>query len=173
MPIKKKYCNGSDKFLISLVNPGDAPTVENLNFSFRYQALNEYDTTQITRHLYYDGSKSQLPHFVNLEWEIDFSGLLDEDHSLINRLKNAKFEGKRIILTPHIDVERSFEVQLIEGERRKLGQYYNDRQDGANKDYVLWLENVSSILRHNWIDVYEAEIGAQYPIILDQEYLSI
>lgn len=147
----KRYTNGSDKFKINLIDT--AGNTEELDFSFRYQALNEYDLTKTTRRVYRDGSKNSKDHYVNLEWEIDFSGLLDTDQYLIDRVKNAKFDNKTIWLIPHTDVpQRSFEVQLMNNEKRKLGQYYNEDKDGANKDYILWFENTKRQPRHAWVD---------------------
>ena len=161
----KRYINGSGKFQINLIDT--AGNTEELNFSFRYQALKEYDQTKITKHNFRDGSKNMKPHYVLLWWKIDFSGLLDTDQGLINKVKNAKFENKTIWLIPHIDVpQRSFNVLLMEDERRELGQYYNDRQDGANKDYILWFENAERQERHNWVDPDDIPVIASNELLI-------
>jgi len=147
----KEYINGSGKFRILLID--SAGGTETLDFSFNYTALNEYDQGIATRHIFSAGNKRKLLHFSNLIWECDFSGLLlSGDAVLINKVKNAEYEGKTIWLIPHIETAwRVFKVQIIE-DSRKLGQYYNNDQTGANKDYVIMFENVDAINYYNWID---------------------
>lgn len=147
----KNYVNGSDKFRIILFDPRNAQEV--LDFSFNYTALHEYDLGVAARVKLDTGAKKKKLFHVDMEWEIDFSGLFKTpDAMLVQEVKNAEFQGKTIYLIPHIDVDtRIFKVQVIE-KQRKLGQYYNEQQNGPNKDYIIWFENVDAITEYNWID---------------------
>lgn len=149
MSSQNQSINGSDKFRIRLVDASGIS--ETLNFSFRYQALNEYDTTVSIRHELIKGSIIKKPKFVKLKWEIDFTEWLEKnDAKLINKLKNAEMDGYKIFLTPHIDLPgRYFQVNIVEDER-KLGKHYG--RYTPNKDYVITFENTNTINRHNWLD---------------------
>lgn len=141
--------NGSsDKFSFRLKYPGGA--TETLNFSTQYEALYEYDVTIATRHELIKGSKVKKTKYVNLEWELDHSGFLNKsDAKLINKLKNAEFDGAEITIIPHSDAPfRKYRVHILE-EKRKMGKHPGNQ---PNKDYVLWFENADAINRHNWID---------------------
>lgn len=163
MPIKRAI-NGSDKFKFILID--SANVTEELNFSFNYTALIEIDFGTATRKIYTDGSKSKILHWVNLEWIIDFSGLFElPDEKLVNKIKNAEFENKKIYLVPHMEVpDRVHQVQIIE-DKRTLGQYYNTDQTGANKDYIIQFENVNPIARYDWRDPDDISIWMDETIL--------
>lgn len=147
----KDYINGSGKCKFVLIDSTGG--TEELNFSFRYTAYNEYDSASATRHKFRAGNKKKIIHHIDMMFEVDFSGLLENpDAQLINKLKQAEIENKTIWLIPHTDVPtRGYKVQIVE-DTRKLGQYYNIDQTGANKDYVLLFENVDAINNFDWID---------------------
>lgn len=141
--------NGSsDKFSFRIVFPSG--TSEVINFSSKFQALNEYDSSTHLRHELIKGAKVKKVKHVNLEWEIDFSEFLSKDDAkLINKIKNAEYDNCKLFLTPHTDApNRKFRVLIIE-EPRKLGKHYGNQ---ANKDYVLKFENADTISRYNWLD---------------------
>ena len=146
---KKHAPNGSDKFQIQLRKESETTII--LDFKTHYQALHEFDKGVGVSAKSITGKKAKKVLFIDMEWEIDFSGALDLPEALyIDQIKNAELDGWEIWLIPHIDMdERIFHVQIIE-EMRKLGIYPGPNP--YSKDYVIKFENVDSILRYNWKD---------------------
>jgi hypothetical protein len=153
--MSRKYVNGSDKCRFILVSPGGGQEIIDLEFT--YQALKEYDICEATKIVLINGKKKKKPRYINLEWELDcseyFAGEDSNNQQLaVQRIKNAEFEGKQIILIPHIDQPwRNFKVQIVE-EQRELAQYYNLDMDGPNFSYVIKFENIDPITAYNWSD---------------------
>lgn len=143
----KDFVNGSDKFSIRLLSPDG--TFEILNFSCKYQALHEYDETTSVRHKFTDGDIKKKALFSNLSWQIDFSEWVQKsDALLINKLKNAEFESRRIFLTPHVDYPyREFEVHIVDNKRTLSIQCQR-----WNYGYILDFEAVHALKSSDWID---------------------
>ncbi len=162
----KKYINGSQQFDICLIDANGA--TEYLNFSFDYTALYEFDRDIAIRRKYIDGSKSKQVFEVEMEWLLDYSTYFKQEDALkIQKVKQAEFQGKQIILIPHTDTPwRAFKVQII-SDKRKLGQYASWDFSEVNKDYVIMFENVEPITAYNWIDP-----DAQ-PVYSDEQILVI
>jgi hypothetical protein len=150
--------NGSKIFKIQLED--SEGQIETLNFSVNYQALNELDEEQVTRHIFDDGSKAIKDHFINLEWELDYSKLLyTPDMMKIKKIKNARRQGKKIWLTPHVDVYlRRYKVQIIP-EKRRLSQYPGSENYTPKKYDVIRFENVDPIQECDWVDSQDIQFG--------------
>ncbi|HAX49693.1 MAG TPA: hypothetical protein PK605_00465 [Ignavibacteria bacterium] len=140
----------SYKFKIIVVYDVGAPVIYSFNGG-NHKQLDEYDMGKATRHKFNDGGKEKLGHYIEKEWVLDFSGWLPTEEGVwLNEIKNAEFfDGAKIYLMPHDDVEISYKVLVIE-DKRKLEHYQNEYS--TSKGYIIAFENASPILRYNWSD---------------------
>lgn len=111
----KKYVNGYDRFQIRVVNDREETIY---NFSFKYQALNEYyEKISIVQRDISGNLKKKILR-VDYEWRIFYSESIEKDDLLkFQAIENAETD-KRIYLTPHIDFPwREFEVIILDEKR--------------------------------------------------------
>lgn len=116
----KKYVNGYDAPMFTVVNSLGEKTVYEI--SSRYQFLFEYYQEVDTLDKYTDGSKSQIIHFYEYEWELAYGSWLEKDDRLkIAQVEAAAKRGEQILLTPHKDYPWRYIDVLIKSSPKQLG----------------------------------------------------
>lgn len=143
---------GYEACTIDLIDSGG--NIESITFTFGYEALNEYDIDKSTTHEFRAGNKRSVDHYVKLEWELDMSSIVEPAYEeFINKIKNAKRDGKAVILKPHTDEPlNAYRVLVMNNTQRKLGEYKSPFSYTArHKDYIIWFHNEEAISRHHWL----------------------
>ena len=113
----KNFINGYQNPKFKIIKPDGS--VEQIYISFKYQGLTEYSEDSFIEHEIIDGSIEQIYKYTRLEFEIDFSQLIDKSDALkIQNILVHERNGSRIILYPNKDIlQRSFEVVSVKNQR--------------------------------------------------------
>lgn len=115
-----------------------------LNFSFKYQSLEEWTQEKWISHMLIDGRIKQQFLYFHTFFKIDWSQLITgEDADKLQQLRNAEFTGSKLELMPHIDLPRRyFDVVTLksdsgDSEQISFSQIINKRSSPGNKGTVM------------------------------------
>ena len=138
----KKYVNGYDAPRFIVVSPDGTKTEYDL--SGRYQMLMEYYQEVVTLDRYTDGSKTQITHFYEYEWELIFGNYMEkEDRLKIAQVEAALKRGEQVLLVPHIDYNFRFFDVLIKSGQKALGinPHHGGLESTTNTEYSITFMN--------------------------------
>lgn len=115
-----------------------------LTFSFKYQALEEWTEEKWITHTLINGIIKQKFLYFHTFFRIDWSELITgTDADQLQILRNAEFNGSKIVLVPHLDLPtRYFDVVTFKSdggisERINFSQIINNRNSPGNKGTVM------------------------------------
>jgi NAD(P)H-hydrate repair Nnr-like enzyme with NAD(P)H-hydrate dehydratase domain len=115
-----------------------------LTFSFKHQALEEWTQEKWVTAMTIGGVVKQKFLYFHTFFRIDWSQLIvGPDADKLQQVRNAEFNGSKIVITPHIDLpSRYFDVVTLkssngDSEQIHFSQIENDRNSLGNRDTVM------------------------------------
>ncbi|MBL8008113.1 MAG: hypothetical protein JNJ56_11320 [Ignavibacteria bacterium] len=115
-----------------------------LTFSFKHQSLEEWTEEKWITHTLINGIVKQQFLYFHTFFRIDWSELITgEDADKLQILRNAEFNGSKIVIIPHTDLPaRNFDVVSLKSdsgisEKISFSQIVNHRYSPGNKGTVM------------------------------------
>lgn len=129
-----------------------------IDFSFKYQAMKYWTVEKWITHTDIGGRRKQKFQYLHHYFQIDWSQLITGgDADQLSRVRNAEFDGAKLLLTPHTDVAfREYEVMSLKdssgNQEIEFSQIANQPWSPGNQGTVVTYVTVNPVYHWEIID---------------------